>query len=346
MGFKNLFKSIFKDKQDSGSGSGGLAHTQQSSQSRISSNRQQSMASSFGTIEYGLITDEAFQAIGDRYTTVEEVGRDMELSGVGKVELIIGVDFSKSNKWAGRKSFGGKCLHQVDGNGGSNPYEEVIAIIARTLGHMDPDNLIDCYGFADVSTMDSAVFSFNPGDMACQGVEGALSRYRELAQTVELSGPTSFGPIIRQALRVVQENDYRYHLLVIISDGGITRNVDPVPEGLSPWEQDSKDALVEASYYPLSVITVGVGDGPWDVMRYFDDNLKRQFDNFQFVDFMKIKKKVQRGGQQMEAVFAVQALMEVPDQYKHIMQNGYIGNVVETTTLDLSQEPLDPPDRA
>ena len=58
-------------------------------------------------------------------------------------------------------------------------------------------------------------------------------------------------------------------MLVILTDGNV-----------SDIELD-KRAIEECSNYPISIIAVGLGDGPFDTMEYFDDfRGNRRFDNF------------------------------------------------------------------
>jgi len=45
-----------------------------------------------------------------------------------------------------------------------------------------------------------------------------------------------------------------HHIVFIITDGQV---VD---------EQDSRKAVVAASRLPISIVVIGVGDGPWEVM--------------------------------------------------------------------------------
>ena len=66
------------------------------------------------------------------------------------------------------------------------------------------------------------------------------------------------------------------------------------------------------------MVQIGVGDGPWDDMNEFDDSLPdRAFDNFQFVEFNAITgSHCDQSVEVQEAQFALQALMEIPDQYQ------------------------------
>lgn len=254
-----------------------------------------------------------FSRIPDKYQSIEQVQAALREAGLEHSNLIVGVDFTRSNTWTGKVSFNDRSLH--DTFGAPNPYQQVISIVGRTLEAFDDDQSIPAFGFGDSLTTDKSCFPFYP-DRACQGLQDVLDRYTEIAPGIELSGPTNYAPILEQAVAIVKETN-SFHILVLIADGQVTN------------EEETANALVKASSYPLSVIMVGVGDGPWELMKRFDDELpERRFDNFQFVCFSELQQQIlerQRGSPESrlsaakaDAYFAMAMLMEVPEQYRVI----------------------------
>ncbi|EAL71250.1 hypothetical protein DDB_G0272196 [Dictyostelium discoideum AX4] len=247
-----------------------------------------------------------FQPIKDKFQSLQEVQDALRTAGLESSNLIIGIDYTKSNTWNGKKTFGGKCLHDIQ-PGMLNPYQEAIEIIGKTLSVFDDDNLLPTYGFGDSRTTDKSVFSFTT-ERPCFGFNEVLQKYNEITPLVSLSGPTSFAPIIRETINITAAAK-AYHILVIIADG----EVSVVNETIK--------AIEEASKYPISIICIGVGDGPWDTMEKFDDDLpERQFDNFQFVPFHTTMAKAEN----REVDFAVAALQEIPEQFQYIKQLGLL----------------------
>ncbi|PSS30235.1 E3 ubiquitin-protein like [Actinidia chinensis var. chinensis] len=272
--------------------------------------------------------------IADNYNSLDEVISALREADLESSNLILGIDFTKSNEWTGKHSFNRKSLHAIGST--PNPYEQAISIIGRTLSPFDEDNLIPCFGFGDASTHDQNVFSFYPEHRYCNGFEEALVRYREIVPYIKLSGPTSFAPIIDAAIDIVERSNGQYHVLVIIADGQVTRSPDTPPGRFSPQEQATVNSIVTASQYPLSIILVGVGDGPWDAMKQFDDNIPhRAFDNFQFVNFTKIMSE-NTDTSKKEAAFALAALMEIPSQYRATISRPYAETLGAAWTRPLS----------
>ncbi|GFP81656.1 E3 ubiquitin-protein ligase rglg2 [Phtheirospermum japonicum] len=112
-----------------------------------------------------------------------------------------------------------------------------------------------------------------------------------------------------------------------IYDYLVTRSVNTNDAELSPQEERTINSIVNASLYPLSIVLIGVGDGPWEDMKKFDDKIPaREFDNFQFVNFTAIMSK-NTSYSEKETAFALAALMEIPIQYKATKEYGILGRV-------------------
>ncbi|XVF77789.1 hypothetical protein PTKIN_Ptkin14bG0074700 [Pterospermum kingtungense] len=262
--------------------------------------------------------------IPDNYSTLDQVTKALRESGLESSNLILGIDFTKSNEWTGKVSFNNRSLHAISDNT-QNPYEKAISVIGKTLAPFDEDNLIPCFGFGDATTHDTEVFSFHNDHSPCHGFEEVLACYRKIVPNLRLAGPTSYGPVIDAAVDIVENSGGQFHVLVIVADGQVTRSVNTSDRELSPQEEKTINSIVNASLYPLSIVLVGVGDGPWEDMKKFDDKIpSRDFDNFQFVNFTDITSK-NKTSEEKETAFALAALMEIPLQYKAVMELSILG---------------------
>jgi E3 ubiquitin-protein ligase RGLG len=248
--------------------------------------------------------------------TLQEVIDEIKKAGLESSNLILAIDFTESNYDQGKKTNNGENLHQLHLDK-LNQYQLVISALAETLIRFDEDGQIPIYGFGDLRTKNHSVFPMHDEKIGYViGVEGALEAYNKTIdlfnkQVLKMSGPTSLVPIIEEAIKIV-EDTCGYHILVIIGDGMV---VD---------EEESEEAIVKASKYSLSIIFIGVGDGPWEKMEHFDTCLpKRSFDNFKFVNFSKYinssSKKI--NAEFPAAQFASEALSEIPEQYIAIKEH-------------------------
>ncbi|CAE7314842.1 RGLG3 [Symbiodinium natans] len=202
----------------------------------------------------------------------------LKKEGMETCNLILGIDFTRSNLTQGKETFHNLSLHALRSPHGPNPYQRSIEIVVKALAPMfDEDGLIPAFIFGDVSTKDRAVRPLVTGKDSIP-VDDVLPAYTKAVEQLGaggrgLSGPTSFAPLIYKAIEVVRQNGNEQHILLILADGAVDDEA---------CCEASRQALVSASECPLSIVMIGVGDGPWDVMKEFDDGLSsRHFDNFQ-----------------------------------------------------------------
>ena len=218
------------------------------------------------------------------------------------IKLTIGIDYTNSNK----DPRDPLSLHYL---GGQNDYEKAISACGTVVAYYDYNQSFPVYGFgAIIKGQNEPNFCFNinfQNNPEIYTIDGVIREYRNSFNNLILYGPTNFSPLIIKAIeRIKIENDpLKYHILLIMTDGII----DDM--------QQATDALVEASFLPLSVIIIGIGNDPFTKMIELDgdDNpltnskgVKRMRDLVQFVPFNKYKYDPNK--------LAEQVLEEVPRQ--------------------------------
>ena len=242
-------------------------------------------------------------------TTIKTVYSFLDfLRGGMEINLTIGIDFTGSN---GSPTYS-NSLHYL-AQGSLNNYERAIRSCGDILAVYDADQLFPVYGYGAVyngSSQNLHCFALNgnQNNPDIKTIDNVLKVYRETVPKLSFSGPTFFAPLINNLNNNVKEDlrngkKMNYNILMILTDGQIGDMRETI------------DALVEASYLPISVIIVGIGNGPFGNMDILDADENPLFDRngrkadrdlVQFVPFDNFKNDGDK--------LAEQVLEEVPRQ--------------------------------
>ena len=161
----------------------------------------------------------------DSYHTLDQVQQDLRKAGLEASDMIVGIDFTGSNSWQGRRTFNdgkgdddwSENLHRLDPAGKVlNPYQQVIAAMGKALSAFDDDCLIPAFGFGDKETSHNSVFCLNSGNKCgeefaveaepCEGFDTVLSKYAARVQDRQLWGKTTVSQVIVLDLFMIRDS--------------------------------------------------------------------------------------------------------------------------------------------
>ncbi|XP_060087039.1 RNA-binding protein 12 isoform X3 [Heteronotia binoei] len=213
------------------------------------------------------------------------------IMGGCQINFTVGIDFTGSN--GDPKS--PDSLHYISPNG-INEYLTAIWTVGNVIQDYDTDKLFPAFGFGaqvppDWKVSHEFALNFNPTNPYCQGIQGVVDAYRQALPQIRLYGPTNFSPIINHVARFAahsaqQNTASQYYVLLIITDGEIT-DLD-----------QTRQAIVNTSKLPMSIIIVGVGSAEFKAMEFLDgdDGVLKSLagepaarDIVQFVPFRKFQ---------------------------------------------------------
>ena len=142
-----------------------------------------------------------------------------------------------------------------------------ISSVGKILEDYSLKKLFQVYGFG-ASLPEGTVshhFAINdhPLNAYCQEVGGVLAAYKSCLNKVKLHEAAKFSPSINhlaQEAKIYVDGN-QYFILMIVSDGII---IDL---------EETKSAIVDASFLPISIIIVGVGNGDFSAMKELDGDV-------------------------------------------------------------------------
>ena len=187
-----------------------------------------------------------------------------------KIKLILGIDYSKANLTPEHQF----SLHYLGSK--TNEYQQAIDTCLKIFSkYNNLDDQISLYGFGaklnnELNTVNDC-FNINtyPNNTSSAPIQIVLYSYRNSFNYLKLSDPPNFSPLIQTAINDIKiENDIRkYNILLIFTCGGINDLHNTI------------NALIEGNHFPLSVIIIGVGNGPFKDIINLRENMRAQMNS-------------------------------------------------------------------
>ncbi|XP_064085160.1 copine-8-like isoform X2 [Macrobrachium nipponense] len=230
---------------------------------------------------YWVINEEKKKRKGSRYKNSGEVLVNKAyvrqvysfldyIKGGMEFTAFFGIDFTASNGDPKTP----QSLHYINPVN-PNQYVSAIQSVGSIIEEYDSDKYFPVLGFGAKMPPDYSVVSHeffvngDPSNPHCHRIQGVIEAYCNCVSRVQLYGPTNFAPIINHVARFAASNRAgdKYFVLLILTDGIIS----DMPQ--------TKEAIVNASTLPMSIIIVGVGSDDFANMEELDGDTVRLCSN-------------------------------------------------------------------
>jgi len=193
------------------------------------------------------------------------------IMGGCQINFTVAIDFTGSNGDPRRSD----SLHFINPNY-PNQYVSALRSVGMVCQDYDSDKMFPALGFGckippTYQLSHEFPLNFNMQNPFCSGIQGVEMAYMNAIQSVQLYGPTNFAPVIRHVTKFAHDEAQKqaasnYFVLLILTDGEITDF------------EDTKEAIVNASQLPMSIIIVGVGNADFSKMDDLDGDQCRLVD--------------------------------------------------------------------
>uniref|UniRef100_A0A672FEI0 Copine IVa n=1 Tax=Salarias fasciatus TaxID=181472 RepID=A0A672FEI0_SALFA len=209
------------------------------------------------------------------------------IMGGCQIQFTVAIDFTASNGDPGNSC----SLHYIHPFQ-PNEYLKALVAVGEICQDYDSDKMFPAFGFGaqippDFKVSHDFAVNFNEENPECAGREESVPVWPKL----QLYGPTNIAPIIQKVANSASQEVHtkeamQYFILLILTDGVITDMAE------------TREAIVQASHLPMSIIIVGVGNADFSDMQMLDgdDGILRSprgepvlRDIVQFVPFRNFK---------------------------------------------------------